>query len=247
VPVKGYGGYLDMACDMLRSLRKHSSAEKLFCCWDGLNSGVLEAVEDAWQGPLVANDLKDFGFEPGRHYSDYRMWAFDRLSLEDGAEVLRLECDLLFCGDPFDCFEYDFDVGFVQRAFWHGQRATNMGLVACRWSPITRAFLHDWRDEIRNPRLPSFVQIDNLSAKDGWGWTREEMYPWAVLRHTMGNFCPALLPSEFNWFPREARKEGEANMPDAFRQKWASPGACRAFHFKGIDKSVMAELARGLS
>lgn len=243
VDVKGYGPYLDMAVDMLRSFAGHATCDTVFCCWDGLDASTERRLRSAWSGELVLNDLSEFGFPPGLHYTDYRVLALQRVPLEDGDELLRLECDTLFAGDPFDCFDWEFDIGFAQRAYWRGFNPTNMGFAAIRGGPLGRGFVNEWANEVLTPTLPMMLALLEAGRKLELPWTREETYPWAVLKHTTGNCRFAVLPCEFNWFPFDDLEMNAPKSRKVFRDKYLNPGNVRMFHFKGPDKSTMKELA----
>lgn len=243
IPVNGFeGGFIEMMNTMLASLARHSHVDKVICTLDPSPDKFLNRIKCPWP----AEYIQPSAWKEGLSYQEVRIptmvSALHRFACE-GDEILSLEADLLFTGDPFDMFEWDFHIGLPQRSKWLAFAPVNVGCFGMRWTEMTRQFMGFWGGQVRFVdsqivrRYHQLMLTENADAHR----TVEEDVPNAILV-SLSTEQLTILPSEYNWFPNETVLQYVDVAAEQFRERFRNPRRCCVLHFKGNNKVVMAEL-----
>ena len=239
IPIKHFGGgFIEMMNTMLASFAAHSDVDRVICALDPSPVELKHRIKVKWPTTFI----EPLRWKEGLHYPDIRIPTMCKALntfAKEGDEILSLEADLLFTGDPYDVFEFGFHIGIPQRSQWVACAPVNIGFFAMRWDNLTRQFMRFWDEQVREPSHELVLRYHRLGSAAGR--TVEENVPNAILSG-LSTGQLTVLPSEYNWYPSEMDLQTPDVSAVQFREKFNNPGRCRVLHFKGDNKQVMAEL-----
>ena len=225
----------DLAVWCIRSLWKNAPPDRLLVYWNG--EGLQERIQDL--GPTTFAEMPEGVLAEG--YDAYKILMADRTIFKPGEEVILLDLDTLVTGNIWDAFDWNFDIAVPSRVYWLSTYPINMGLVAMRWTEMTKLFVHDWVSNILNPQFVPYQEMRE-NPTTARIMCRDEDYLNALVRGAnLKGLYFIILPPEFNWFPWDDMVD-QVGFARVGYEHGLAQGA-RMLHFKGENKVLMPEFA----
>jgi hypothetical protein len=131
----------------VQSLHRVSPSAEILVFGVGLSISQKKKLEEA--GALI-RDLQLSTEDWLNHWFFFKPKSYSWVIHQPGDQVLLLDVDMLFFGDPWGCFG-DFDVGFCLRNRDRKYGPFNGGLVALTASQAVNSFMDLWCSQIINP------------------------------------------------------------------------------------------------
>jgi hypothetical protein len=160
---------------------------------------TMKMVQSAWPGPIRFQNI------PARSWllnvAYHKIATLRLMPFVNGDEIILTDVDTFYCGNPFDAFDQEFDIGYTSRP--RNEPTVNLGFVAFRWSARVRQFVDTWIQQIDSPSYPPYVEWLVCLGRLG----RRDMFPdqdfmsVAVHRNPHQKVKLYDLGPDYNWYP----------------------------------------------